>query len=100
MTRTVETSAYNYAESRNARIDPALVETTGHAVLTRRFRENSEATGYAEEWAEPAVLPTGGKVSRMYLFAAEEIVSEDGDHLDAEDYPWDDAHVVRIEIHD
>ena len=100
MTRTVETSAYDYADSRNARIDPALAETTGCAQLTRRYFEHSEATEYSEEWAEPAVLPTGEKVSRMYLFSPEEIVSEDGDHLDVEDYPWDDAHVVRIEIHD
>jgi len=100
MTRTVEINVYNYSESRNERIDPALAETTGCAVLTNCFYENSETTEYTEEWAEPAVLPTGEKVSRMYLFAPEEIVSVDGDHLDVEDYPWDDAHVVRIETID
>jgi len=99
MTRTVEINVYNYVDKRNERIDPALAEATGHAVLTRRFRENREATGYTEEWSEPADLPTGEKVSRMYLFAPEELVS-DGDHLDVEDYPWDDAHVVRIETID
>jgi len=101
MTRTVEINVYNYSESRNERIDPALAETTGHAQLTRCFYEDSETTEYTEEWAEPAVLPTGQKVLRMYLFAPEEIVSEDdGDHLDVQDYPWDDAHVVRIETID
>lgn len=96
MTRTVEISAYNHNQSTNARIDPALVMATGNAEPTNSVFDHE----YAEEWAEPAVLPTGEKVFRMYLFRADEIVSDEGDPLQAEDYPWDDAHVARIELHD
>lgn len=94
--RTVQISAYNHSDASSEVIDPALVFATGNAEPTGRVLDGSEDHGYAEEWAEPAVLPDGRECSRMYLFAADEIVSDDGEPLEAEDYPWDDAHVARI----
>lgn len=98
MTRTVEISPYNHSQSSNQQIDPSLVVGTGNAQPTSRVLEGSEDHGFAEEWAEPAVLPSGEKCRRMYLFSADEIVSDDGEPLEAEDYPWDDEHVARINI--
>lgn len=93
--RTVEISYYNHSDKKNELIDPELVVATDSAVPTGRVLDGSEDHGYTEEWAEPAVLPDGRVCSRMYLFSADEIVN-DGEPLEAEDYPWDDAHVARI----
>jgi dCMP deaminase len=100
MARTVEISAHNHSEPTNTRIDPALVKSTGNAEPTGRLLNGSEDHSCAEEWAEPAVLPSGEKVSRMYLFEAEDITADNGEPLPAEDYPWDNAHVARIKTHD
>lgn len=96
MIRTVEISPYNHSQATNKLIDPSTVVAIGNAEPTSRVLDGSEDHGFAEEWAEPAVLPDGEKVYRMYLFTADEIVNDDGEPLDAEDYPWDDAHVWRI----
>jgi len=45
-------------------------------------------------------LPDGRTCQRMYLFAANEIIGDDGEPLEAEDYPWDDEHVMRIKTSD
>lgn len=98
--RTVQISAYNHSDKSSAVIDPALVVPTGNAEPSSRLLNGSEDHGYAEEWLEPAVLPDGRECSRVYLFSAGDIVSDDGEPLEAEDYPFDDAHVVRIRVSD
>jgi len=100
MTRTVQISAYNHSDSSCEVIDPTLVEATGNAEPTGRLLDGSEDHGYAEEWAESAILPDGRTCQRMYLFAANEIIGDDGEPLEAEDYPWDDEHVMRIKTSD
>lgn len=75
-------------------VDQALVTATGNAEPTSRLLDGSSDHGYAEEWAEPAVMPDGRKCERMYLFTADEIAE------DAENYPWDNEHVARIRLID
>lgn len=94
--RTVQISYSNTSNPANELVEPSLTNGTGNAEPTSRVLDGSEDHGYAEEWAEPAVLPDGRKCSRMYLFDADEIVNDDGVPLEAENYPWDDAHVARI----
>lgn len=98
--RTVQISAYNHSDKSCERIAPSLVEPTGNAEPTSRVLDGSEDHGYAEEWAEPAALPDGRSCYRMYLFTKNEIVDDDGEPLEAENYPWDDDHVARIKVSD
>jgi hypothetical protein len=98
--RTVEISYYNHSQAGSELIDPALVPRTGNAQPTSRVLEGSSDHGYAQEWAEPAVLTDGRKCERIYLFTADEIVDDAGEPLEAEDYPWDDDHVRRIRLLD
>lgn len=50
----------------------------------------------AEEWAEPVFAPDGRSATKYYLFAADDITDDDGNPIDADDYPWDAQHVSRI----
>ena len=100
MAHHVEISAYNHSDKANELIDPSRVTPTGNAEPTSRLLDGSEDHRYAEEWAEPATLPSGEKCYRMYLFRADEITSDDGEPMDPEDYPWDDDHVMRIKLLD
>ncbi|MDP3770850.1 MAG: hypothetical protein Q8R16_00950, partial [bacterium] len=77
---------------------PSLVQGTGDAYPTSRVLEGSSDHGYAEEWAEPAMLPDGTECYRMYLFADDEVIGEDGEPLEPDMLPWDDEHVARIKI--
>lgn len=97
--RTVEVKEPSFANSTES-IDPSLVEATGNAEPTSRLLDGSQDHGFAEEWAESAVMPDGRKCSRIYLFESSEIVNDDGEPLEAENYPWDDAHVARILLAD
>src|SRR5690554_2252870 len=76
-------------------IDAAMAKPTGDAQPTSRDLESSSDSGYAEEWAEPCVLPDGRTGHRIYLFDAAE-VERAGD--DPSNLPWDDAHVARIRL--
>lgn len=99
--RTVQVSHYNHSDSANELIDPSVVEATGeNAEPTSRVLDGSSDHGYAEEWQEPATLPDGRKCYRMYLFDESAIVDDDGEPMEAEDYPWDDEHVARILLAD
>jgi hypothetical protein len=97
--RTVEVKEPSFIDSIES-IDPSAVEATGNAEPTSRVLNGSRDHGYAEEWSEPAVMPDGRKCSRIYLFTESEIVNDDGEPLEAENYPWDDGHVARILLAD
>jgi|CXWL01.1.fsa_nt_gi hypothetical protein len=73
-------------------IDPSLVEPTGSTYPTGRVLDGSSDHGYAQEWAEPGVLPDGRRCRRMFLFSEEDIEGIE----EEENYPWDMEHVVRI----
>lgn len=94
MTKTVAVTYSNSDDRAESHIDPSLVAPTGNAEPTGRVLDGSADHGFAEEWAEPAVLPDGRKCRRVYLFDAAETFS------DAEQYPWDNAHVARILLAD
>lgn len=100
-TRTVPVGYTNTDTQAMDRINPADVRATGeNAEPTSRLLDGSSDHGYAEEWQEPATMPDGRACYRMYLFTADDIVDADGEPLDAEDYPWDNAHVRRIRLID
>lgn len=99
--RTIQIGYRNTSSPSNESIDPSLVNATGgNAVPTSRVLDGGEDHGYAEEWQEPAVLPDGRECYRMYLFDSSEIVNDNGEPLEAENYPWDDDHVARILLAD
>jgi hypothetical protein len=98
MTRTVTVGYYNYSAENDDKIDPSMVIPSGNAEPTSRVLGGSTDHGFAEEWAEPATMPNGDRCHRMYLFDLSDITDDEGEPLDAEDYPWDDAHVARIKL--
>ena len=100
--RTVPLSATDATDTTTPRIDPRLVRPVGHAELTARLLDLGDAQGhgYAEEWAEPAILPDGRPCARIYLFFREAIRDVGGAPLEAEDYPWDEDHIHRIKLVD
>jgi len=78
-------------------IDSEMAEPIDVAEPTSRVLDGSSDHGYAQEWAEPAILPDGRKCSRIYLFDEDDIVDENGDYIeDSENLPWDEEHVARI----
>jgi hypothetical protein len=94
--KTVQVGYDNATIVDSERIDPSLVKATDNARPTGRLLDRSEDYGYAEEWQEPATMPDGRQCLRMYLFDKDEITDDNGEPLEAEDYPWDDDHVQRI----
>jgi hypothetical protein len=94
--RKVQVSHYNYREKDTEQIDPSLVAATEQAQPTARILDGSDDNGFAEEWQEPAVMPDGRKCYRVYLFNKDEITDEDGELLEADQYPFDHEHVRRI----
>lgn len=65
---------------------------TAQAYPTNRVIPGACSAMDPQEWAEPGEID-GVPATRYYMFSEEEASSED-----ASDYPWDDAHVDRIEI--
>jgi hypothetical protein len=100
MENTVRVSYYNHFSEDAEHIEPSLVEATDNAEPTSRVLEGSEDHGYAEEWQEPAIMPDGRKCFRIYLFTEDEIINNEGESMEAENYPWDDEHVARIILAD
>ena len=90
--KKVPVSYLNRQDTAEDPIDPSLVEPMDDAEPTNI----APPAGFAAEWKEPAIMPDGRKCLRMYLFTAGDIVDKRGKPLAAEDYPWDDEHVVRI----
>ncbi len=82
--------------------DPETFENKNNenAEPTCRLLDGTDDFWAAEEWAEPVVAPDGRAATKYYLFAAEEITDDDGNGLLADEYPFDAAHVSRIEIQD
>lgn len=80
--------------------DPETFENKNNenAVPTCRLLDGTNDFWAAEEWAEPVIAPDGRKATKYYLFAEEEITTEDGEGMLSEDYPFDAAHVSKIEI--
>lgn len=92
MSERVFVSYYNHRDAKtDETCDPSLIVSTGQAEPTGRMLTGDDAWA-AEEWAEPAKMPDGRKCQRVYLFRASELAD------DAENYPWDDAHVSRIQL--
>lgn len=79
-------------------IDPSAAKPTDQAYPTSRLLDGSTDHGYAEEWAEPAMLPDGRKCLIMYLFDDDDITWDDGEPREAEDYPWNNEHVSWIKL--
>lgn len=102
MTKTVCITTGNYDSATDERIDPALavVAMGEQAFPTSRVLDGSSDHGYAQEWKEAATLPDGSACYRVYLFDETEVTDEDGEAIDAENYPWDDDHVARIILAD
>jgi hypothetical protein len=100
MSNIVNVTWYNYAAHGTEMIDAAEVKATGNAFPTSRVLNGSSDHGYEQEWFEPAVLPDGRSCYRVYLFDEGDITDDNGDPIDAEDYPWDDQHVRRIKLRD
>lgn len=98
MTNTVCITNGNYDSQTDERIDPALavVASGTQAYPTGRLLDGSGDHGYDEEWFEKATLPDGRACYRAYLFDESDITDDDGEPLDAENYPWDSEHVRRI----
>ncbi len=80
--------------------DPEAFENKNNenAVPTCRLLDGTNDFWAAEEWAEPVVAPDGRAATKYYLFEKKEITDDNGDGMLAEDYPFDAAHVSRIEI--
>ena len=77
-------------------IDVATVDSTGEAATpTGRVLDGSSDHGYAQEWTELAHTPDGRRCLKVCIFDHDEVAVEL-----AEDYPWDDDHVVRIQLLD
>lgn len=78
-------------------VDSSAFAPSGNAQPTSRVLDGSADHGFAEEWAEPGTVVIDGetlRASRIYLFEAEEVTE------DADNYPWDDAHVARVIVLD
>ena len=98
--KQVHITTGNYISDNDLTIDPSLVVATDSAQPTSRVLDGSSDHGYAQEWLEPAVMPDGTQCKRVYLFDDDDITDDDGEPLEAEDYPWDDNHVARILLND
>ncbi|MDD5060685.1 MAG: hypothetical protein PHN44_00170 [Candidatus Marinimicrobia bacterium] len=96
----VHVTTCNTDQKHDMLIDPSTVIATDQAVPTGRLLDGSSDHGYVEEWQEPAILPDGRQCYRMYLFDDDDITDEEGNHLDADCYPWDNDHVRRILLAD
>ena len=98
MTKQIVVTYHNNDDRSQAQgtISANMVNPTDQAVPTGRLLDGSCDHGYVEEWQEPAILPDGRECYRIYLFAAEDIYTDDGYPIDADEYPWDDDHVARI----
>ena len=92
----VQITSGNHDETHAELINPDSVEATDNAYPTSRLLDGSSDHGYAEEWAEPAVLPDGRDCTIMYLFDDDDIIDKFGEKIDAEFYPWDADHIRRI----
>ena len=66
------------------------------AYATCRVLEGSADSGYAEEWVE-RIEQDGMEYDIYYLFGDEDIIDGDGTPKLAENYPWDDDHISKIE---
>ena len=81
-------------------------EPNGNAFPTSRCLSGSADHGYHEEWYEPGSIEVNGErvpVHAVYLFAHSEVrrMGDDGfEDIEAEDYPWDWAHIARVQLID
>jgi hypothetical protein len=98
--KRVQVGHYNFPEKDTEQIDPSLVNATGQPQPTARVLDGSDDHGFAEEWQEPAVMPDGRKCYRIYLFNEDEIKDDDGELLEADEYPFDHEHVQRIVLNE
>ena len=97
--QTVNVTPYNYDHGTEY-VHAGQAVPTGNAEPTSRVLNGSSDHGAAEEWLEPAVLPDGRKCYRVYLFDESDITDDEGNPLDAENYPWSDEQVKRIKLAD
>lgn len=91
---------HNYAARHESPVDFVDFDQcdpgTDPAQPTSRLLEGTQDNWAAEEWSESVILPGGDRATRYYLFSADEI-NDDGEPLEAEQYPWDAEHVSWIE---
>ena len=68
---------------------------TSQAQPTARVLEGSEDHGMAQEWSEEGKC---GDIDVIcyYIFSNSDITWDNGELMDAEDYPWDGEHVKKI----
>lgn len=80
-----------------AMVDIGEFFSSGNAEPTSRVLAGSDDHGYAEEWAEPGTVTIDGEqrpCRAIYLFTPNDVREQ------AEDYPWDAAHIARIVLND
>ena len=75
-----------------ARIFEIFLPDEGEAYPTGRLIKDASSALDPQEWAENGEI-SGVPTKVYYLFSEDEVKSED-----ASDYPWDAAHVSKLEI--
>lgn len=101
MKKETKVSVYNLGGQLAGEINPDEIEYTNDpAQPTSRCLSGSNDHWAAEEWAQDAIMPDGRKCQVFYLFSADEIVDDDGNPLEAENYPWDADHISRVVLDD
>lgn len=90
MEELVKLTMGNYDHNDDDVISLAEVTVTDQAFPTGRLLVG------VEEWQEPVRLPDGRRGLLTYLFNEDDMRDENGEPLDAEDYPWDYEHITRI----
>lgn len=84
-----------------AEINPDEIEFDNEpAQPTSRLLSGTNDHWAAEEWVADGTTPDGHKCQVFYLFSSDEIITEDGESLDADCYPWDAEHVSRVVLAD
>ena len=81
-----------YTEQNDIENNFDLAEGSGNAFPTGRCLQGQWEQENCQEWAEEATI-NGDPAMITYLFENDECTSED-----AGDYPWDSAHISKIEV--
>jgi len=67
---------------------------------TNRLLSGTDDHWAEQEWVEPVFDPDGSPAKKYYLFSKKDIIDEDGNPIDSDDFAWDSNHVSKIEIED
>lgn len=102
MKKETKVSVYNLGGQPAGEINPEEIEYSENdpAQPTSRRLSGSDDHWAAEEWVQDAIMPDGRKCQVFYLFSADEIADDDGQPIDADNYPWDADHISRVVLDD